>query len=321
MKIKLASIESNFFKSFMLDKNYDDILDMLKTIDMLSDTDTDTNLSGTNKSTGSNNRTDNLITTKSSRNDTKNDTVNNTENIGARSDTRDTVNGGDTTRTTTYGQDKRTDTTEFGKVDTQTGGSTTDTNGTINDKSRTVVSNTPQSNITTQVAGIDANLDWNYASGLQDNKNNRTNTEKQTVQNNSTNTQSGSDTLISTRQQREDSEITADNRTTSETLDSGEQTNTNSGTSNSSYTEGEQSITNTGTQNTELTENREHSQTGKYKKVNDNSGRTDNLASIRQQWRDLLHRTMSAYDYLFKELDSLFISIWDIEDDCFFDII
>lgn len=299
MHSKLASIESNFFKSFMLDKNYEDILDMLKTIDMLSDTDTSTDLSGTNKTTGTNTRTDDLTSTKSARTDRTSGTSDTTATEGSRTDTIDTLNGGTTEKDTTYG-----------KKETQGGTTKQTNNGTNTGKSRGVISNTPQSNIGEPIVGIDADLDWNYASGLQDSSSSQTNNSTQNTEHGLTDTLSGTD-----------KELTKDNRTVMEIVDKGEQRNRSNTYVDNTFEEGEQSVTNTGTQDTQTTENREHQQLGKYKKINDNSGRTDNLAIIRQQWRDLLHTTITAYKYLFNELDDLFISIWDIDDDCFFTII
>lgn len=309
MQTKLKQIESNFFKSFMLDNNYDEINEMLKNINMISNTETDTDLNGTNKSTINSERTDNLKTTKSERQDTSNGSSNSTENIGAKSDSRSTTNDGSVTRDTTYGEDNSTSSTNYGKKDTQ-GGTTKTSN-----KSRQVVSNTPQSNLGSVNIGIDAELNWDYASGLTDS------TSQQTIEHGMTDTLSGIDSTTTQRQTRKDNESTTDNRTSEETLNSGEQENKNTNTSNVTFNEGEQSVSNTGTQDTVQTENREHSQTGKYNKTNDNSGHTDNLAIIRQQWRDLLHTTITAYKYIFNELDSLFMSIWGLEEDCIFSIV
>lgn len=299
MLIKLAEVETNFYRSFILDRHYDDILDMLKNIDMLSDTNTDTNLTGTNKGTITGTRTDNLKTTKSSRLDTTQSTTNNTENRGAREDVRDTVNGGNITKDT-----------EYGRTSTDTGDSKEHTDDSTTSNSRSVVSQFPQSIIGNQTSGIDAPLNWNYATGAQDGKATNTGVNDKTTNTNNTNKLGGTD-----------KEVTKDARTVVETLDTGEQTITNNGTGNGTFNEGEQSVSNTGTQDNSQTENREHSQVGKYKKVNDNSGRTDNLAIIRNQWRDLLHKTMSAYTFLFDSLDELFLSIWDIDTDCFFEIV
>lgn len=320
MNNKLISIESNFFNSLMLDKNYDNILSMLKTIDMKSVTDTDTSLNGNNKSTITNKRTDNLTTTKSSRQDTKTDTAEQTETMGARTDTRESTNGGSVSKDTTYGEDVKTDSTTYGKKETQGGSTNTTNNQTTNTKNRNVVSQTPQSNLGQTVVGVNAELDWNYASGVQDANNNQTTSGTNNVTHGLTNTLSGTDTVTSSRQSRTDSEVTQDNRTDTENVVTGEQTNTANGTANSTFNEGEQSVTNTGTQDNATSEDRTHSQTGKYNKTNDNSGRTDNLATIKSQWRELLHKTMSAYSYLFEQLNDLFISVWDI-DDYYFDII
>lgn len=320
MNNKLVSIESNFFNSLMLDKNYDNILSMLKTIDMKSVTDTDTSLNGANKSTITNKRTDNLTTTKSSRQDTKTDTAEQTEIVGARTDTRESTNGGSVSKDTTYGEDVKTDSTAYGKKETQGGSTNTTNNQTTNTNNRNVVSQTPQSNLGQTVVGVNAELDWNYASGVQDTTNNQTTNGTNNVTHGLTNTLSGTDTITSNRQSRTDSELTQDNRTVTENVGTGEQTNTANGTVNSTFDEGEQSVTNTGTQDNSTSEDRTHSQTGTYNKTNDNSGRTDNLATIKSQWRELLHKTMSAYSYLFEQLNDLFISVWDI-DDYYFDII
>lgn len=345
MRFKLAEIEPNFFRSFILDKHYDDILDMLKNIDMLSDTDTDTNLSGTNKSTGNQTRTDNLKTTtdttrtddltstKSKRQDISEDDVSSKETRGARKDTEEIANSGKDKKIYDFGVEKVDTTVDYGKVDTSDNKTTNTNNSTILETSRAVNSQYPQSNVGMDKVGIDATLDWNYASAVQDSKNNRTDTGKQDTTNNTTNTQSGSDVTSVVRDKGNDDVTTEYGMNTDKTLNTGEQIINNTGSQSTNFTEGEQSVTNTGTQkndtvtnNTgtqgiENSENREHQQVGKYHKVNDNSGRNDNLANIRLEWRNLLHNTLSSYQYLFRELDKLFISIWDIEDDCYFTIV
>lgn len=361
MHAKLAGIESNFFNSFTLDKNYEHLNSMLKNIDMHSLTNTDTNLSGTNNGTTTNLRTDNLTTTKSSREDSSGGTGKTTDNLGARSDTRDivnggklikdtinggtitedTINGGTVTKANEYGADVKTDTTQYGKINTQSGTDTTTNTGTSTSNARAINSQTPQSNIGSGIVGIDAQVDWNYASALQDNKNSQTSNSTNKLEHGLKDTASGTDTLTSNRQARTDNETTTDartvkntttdartindttedTRTVMESIDTGEQTNISNSTVSSTFTEGEQSVKNTGTQNNTQTEDRTHTQIGTYKKNNDNEGRTDNIAVIWEQWRALLHKTMSAYTYLFNQLDSLFVSIWDIDDDCYFNII
>lgn len=295
MTNKLAQIESNFFNSFRLDIHYVLLEDMLKNIDMLSDTNTDTQLNGTNNSTIDSTRTDNLQSTKSARTDSKRDDSNVSETDGARTDTQDTVNGGTLTRDTNYG-----------KKDTLSGSDTTTNSGTDTTSSRVVGSQFPQSNIGSVISGIDANLSWDYATGAQDTKQSLTKNGTSKTDYGRTDTQSGTD-----------QELTKDNRTVMITSVKGEQVNNTEATVNSTFNEGEQSVSNTGTQENRETEDRTHSQTGKYKKVNDNSGRTDNIAKIRLEWRQLLHETLSAYSYLFKELDILFYSLWDLDDDCY----
>lgn len=369
MRFKLAEIEPNFFRSFMLDKHFDDLLDMLKNIDMLSDTNTDTNLSGTNKSSGTSTRTDDLTqttnttrtddltqttdttrtddltSTKSKRQDISEDDISSKETRGARKDTEEIENSGKDKKTLNFGIEKIDTVVDYGKVDTTDNKSSNTNNSTILETSRAVNSQYPQSNIGMDKVGIDALVDWNYASAVQDNKNNRTDTGKQDTTNNTTVTQSGSDLTSVTRDKGDDDVTTEYGMKTDKTLNTGEQIINNSGSKSNNFTEGEQSVSNTGTQKNDGTvkntgtqtnagtvkntgnqdvrtkEDREHQQVGKYHKLNDNSGRTDNLAKIRLEWRNLLHNTLSAYQYLFNQLDSLFISIWDIEDDCFFTIV
>lgn len=287
-KIKLLEIENNFFNSFKLDTNYDDIIDMLKNIDMLSDTETDTDLHGTNTSTIDTTRTDNLTQTKSSRDDKREDVASSVQNIGNTATTKETTNGGTITEDKTYG-----------KKDTQGGTTTTDTEGSDSNKTRAVNSQVPQSNIGSNIVGIDANLDWNYASAMHDTKANNTNQSEQTVKHGLTNTTSGTD-----------STTTEDKRTSTDTITTIPQENHVANTGTSNFTEGEQSVTNTGSQDTTTTEDRSHQQIGKYNKINNNSGRNDNLAIIRQQWRDLLHTTITAYMYLFNNLEPLFYNLW-----------
>lgn len=298
MLSKLKSIESNFYNSFRLDSHYDLLEDMLKNIDMLSDTNTDTNLSGTNTGTINNKRTDNLVSTKSAREDTRDDTSNSVETDGARQDTQNISNDGNITKETTYG-----------KKDTLSGTDTTTNTGTDTSQGRAVNSQYPQSNIGDTTVGIDAPLAWDYATAGSD--------SKQTINKNDVSkTDYGRvDTLSGT-----DKDVTTDKSSQTTTSDKGEQINKINADLMSTFNEGEQSVTNTGTQDNNQTENREHTQTGKYKKINNNAGRTDNLAKIRQEWRDLLHTTISAYSYLFNELDSLFYNLWDV-DECYYEII
>lgn len=360
MQTKLLNIEPNFFNSFYLDNNYPQLVDMLKNINMLSKTDTTTNMSGTNNGTNTNKTTNNLTET-----DEGSETSNGTDTNSPTKITREWDNTLDNNQEPYVVSNETLQINNLKTNDTigeQKSNSTTDTNGTNSsestnqqtitnngsdtnsgtdtNKNRSIVSNTPQSNIGVGVAGIDANVDWNYASGLQDNKEtithglkiDRVNTQTDNGTNNISNTSESSTTTDSTI-----------NEHTNETTNTGTvETNTAQNTSaiiskeTISGSETEDSIQTTKT--VELTKtnsntkkntgsidvNGEHdssyNQDATYNKENDNSGRTDNLAKIWMEWRNLLHKTLSSYMYLFNELDDLFFSIWDI-DECEYNII
>lgn len=288
---KLAQIESNFFNSFMLDKQYDSILSMLKNIDMET-TDEERLVSNTsNTGTSSTKRTDNLEDSTSSRQDSTDETASSTLTDGSRSDTKDITNGGSVTRETVYG-----------RKNTQGGSTTTTDNETDTSKNRLVSSTTPQSNVSSTVAGIDADVDWSYASGLQDSKNSSTKSGTTKIDHGLTDTSSGTDT-----------ETNTDRRTTMETYDKGEQVNKSNGSSQKTFNVGEQSVSHTGSQDTSSTNNQDSNRTDTMNKSSNNGGRTDNLANLRLKWRELLTTTLSAYQYLFSELDSLFFSVWNID--------
>lgn len=298
-KGRLAGIEPNFFNSFKLDKNYSELIDMLRNIDMLANTKTDTDLHGTNTSTINTTRTDNLKSTKSSRDDesTSNNIVN--TDIGNRHDSTTIDNTGTS-------QNK----TDYGRVDTQSGTDTTTNNGNATNQSRGVNSQTPQSNLGSVNVGIDAPLNWDYASAVQDSKTTQNNDSTSSVEHGLKDTLSGSDT-----------NTTTNNLKTVQATDTGEQNNKQVQDVTNTYTEGEQSVSNTGTQDTQETENRTHQQIGDYNKDYLNQGRNENIAILWKEWRDLLHKTITSYMYLFENMETLFMALWDVEDDCWFKIV
>lgn len=283
----------------MVDKNYDSILDMLKTIDMLSENQGTNNITieGTEETT--NTRTDNLQESKSERSDTSTIAGSTTDVIGAVSSTVDVSNSGTLKNEMVYG---RKDTTSGTDTNTQTSDTT--------NKSRTVVSNTPQSNLGADTVGIDANLNWDYASQLQDNKNTSDANSTNSTEYGKTSTQSGTDTSTST-----------DTRGTMTTQDVGEHQNSQQATQTNDYTRGRETKDNTGTQTTEKTSTKNGTNTNTSSRTDNNSGRNTSLAEIYSKWRSLLHGTITSYQYLFKNLDDLFMSIWDIEDDSYFTIV
>lgn len=297
--IRLAEIESNFFKSFMLDKNYDSILDMLKNIDMLSENQgtSDLTISGTEEIKTI--RTDNLQESKSERSDTNKIVGSTTDIIGAVSSTVDVSNSGTLKNEITYG-----------RKDTASGTDTNTQSSDTTNKSRTVVSNTPQSNLGADTVGIDANLNWDYASQLQDNKNTNDANSTNSTEYGKTSTQSGTDTSTST-----------DTRGTMTTQDVNEHQNSQQATQTNDYTRGRETKDNTGTQTTDRTNTKNGTNKNVSNRTDNNSGRNTSLAELYNKWRSLLHGTITSYQYLFKNLDDLFMSIWDIEDDSFFTIV
>lgn len=135
---KLSEIEFNFYESFRLDSHYDTLVDMLKTIDMNSNT------NGTNESKSSGeNVTSNDLT----------DTTNTT--IGERNDENETT---------------------YDVKDARTSSLNGETKNVATGKNRVLHSDMPQSNVASSTGGLDTDVKWNFASDLNDTLNQGTDT-------------------------------------------------------------------------------------------------------------------------------------------------
>lgn len=202
-----------------------------------------------------------------------------------------TVNPFTTTVTESYDNYKEL----FNSNDTTNIDSTvTDKNtGTINNtienngQTRELHSDMPQSNVSDSTLGLGVDVKWNYASDLKDNLN------KSTETNNTENN------------------LTTTSTTDSSNVNTNESTASKEGSIISETSNGEQGSNstskNTGTvTNTETTNN-----TTKDNTKTNNSGRNTNIADILDRWKNYLYKRVSAFEWLFSELEVLFYAVFD----------
>lgn len=335
--IRLRSIENKFYKSLMLDTNYPTLKDILNNMALLNNSNGTGNISDTDNETRTDNLNENITVNEDehirtseltnnltdnrtlsygaqSSNNTKtldvyhviNETLGATEQNTNRTDNLTSASSG--SGSTTYG---KTETTNL--TDTQTG------------KARDLVSDTPQSNVASSTQGLDTPVTWTYASQLQDHSQTNSDTRNTTLTNGGTDSATNSDTTTNTGTQdiksttKEVNNIsdTTDTGTVGDKLDINAHSDTDNltktGTSTTTITDDPHQITtaktNTGTQTKTGTSTRETHDSNEETL----EGRNLKLSELIKDFEDLCFRTVSSYFYLFKSLDDLFYSVWDID--------